>query len=333
MPNAFTIEIWTLYSLGTAVLFLRFFARWKVVGFYQMQYDDAMAFLCLLLFTLEVSMIDLVGRFGSNVGLTEADRAALPQAMIDRMSTGSKIATTSFFAYIFLIYSLKACLIFFFLRITLGLRQRIVVLWNAGIAALFLLGSLLAFILPCLPFTNRFQVYPDPGPQCRGSVEAQWVISIGDILTDLILIGLVFTLMRGLRLPMTKKLMIGGMLASGGIVTTAAILRLYFTLKGMDYLPQAVLWAVRESFIAIFAVNISPIRPLFSPSKWIKPSHYIHSQQPHSDYMLGTNSRVGNSTLSSKVWRQNDFMELGSIQSQERVFQSGQGIQANSDVK
>lgn len=41
--------------------------------------------------------------------------------------------------------------------------------------------------------------------------------------------------------------MIGGMLASGGIVTTAATLRLYFALKGQDYLPQAVLWTVRES--------------------------------------------------------------------------------------
>lgn len=41
--------------------------------------------------------------------------------------------------------------------------------------------------------------------------------------------------------------MIGGMLASGGIVTTAAILRLYFTLKGMNHLQQAILWAVRES--------------------------------------------------------------------------------------
>jgi hypothetical protein len=60
----------------------------------------------------------LKGHFGSNVGSSDADWAALPQAIKDRMSTGSKIATTSLFAYIFLIYSLKACLILFFLRIT-----------------------------------------------------------------------------------------------------------------------------------------------------------------------------------------------------------------------
>ena len=46
--------------------------------------------------------------------------------------------------------------------------------------------------------------------------------------------------------------MIGGMLASGGIVTAAAILRLYFTLQGMNNLQQAILWAVRES-VSYFA--------------------------------------------------------------------------------
>lgn len=48
MANAFTVEIWTLYALGTVILLLRFFARWKVVGFRQMQGDDAMAVLCLV---------------------------------------------------------------------------------------------------------------------------------------------------------------------------------------------------------------------------------------------------------------------------------------------
>jgi len=315
------------------IFFLRFFARWKVVGFRQMKGDDAVAALCLLLFTLEVSMIELVGHFGSNVGSSDADRAALPQAMRDRMSTGSKIATTSFFAYIFLIYSLKACLILFFLRITLGLWQRMLVLWNAGISALFLFGSLLAFILPCRPFAKRFQVYPNPGPECTGSTEAQWVISTGDILTDLILVFVVFTLMWGLKLPIVKKLMIGGMLASGGIVTTAAILRLYFTLKGMDHLQQAILWAVRESFVAIIAVNLSPIRPLFSPSKWIKSANYHSTHHPNSNYALGRNSRIGASRLSSKVQKQTDFLELGSMQSEERIVESGDGVFADSGTK
>jgi hypothetical protein len=60
----------------------------------------------------------VIGHFGSNVGSTDAERAALPQTLKDRMSTGSRIATSSLFAYIFLIYFLKACIWFFFLRIT-----------------------------------------------------------------------------------------------------------------------------------------------------------------------------------------------------------------------
>jgi hypothetical protein len=41
--------------------------------------------------------------------------------------------------------------------------------------------------------------------------------------------------------------MVGAVLASGGIVTVASILRLLFPLKGMNYLPLAILWAVIES--------------------------------------------------------------------------------------
>jgi hypothetical protein len=43
------------------------------------------------------------------------------------------------------------------------LWQRKVVMWNGALCMIFLLGSLLSFILPCMPFTKRFQVYPDPG--------------------------------------------------------------------------------------------------------------------------------------------------------------------------
>ena len=54
MANPFTVEIWTLYSLGVTIFILRFFARWKVVGFRQMQADDAMAVLCLVCFRLDI---------------------------------------------------------------------------------------------------------------------------------------------------------------------------------------------------------------------------------------------------------------------------------------
>ena len=88
-------------------------------------------------------------------------------------------------------------------------------------------------------------------------------------------------------------------------------------------------------FIAIFAVNISPIRPLFSPSKWIKSSRYNNtSQQLQSNYAAhGRSSRVGDSRFSSKVCGQDEFIELGSSQSVERIIESGQDVYADTGAK
>jgi hypothetical protein len=83
-------------------------------------------------------------------------------------------------------------------------------------------------------------------------------------------------------------------------------------------------------FVAIFAVNLSPIRPLFSPSKWIKSANYYSTHNPNSNYAL---SRIGESRLSSKVRKQTDFLELGSTQSEERIIESGEGVYADRGTK
>ena len=48
MVTAFQTELWTEYSIGSFVLFLRLFARIKVVGIRHLQFDDLFAFLGLV---------------------------------------------------------------------------------------------------------------------------------------------------------------------------------------------------------------------------------------------------------------------------------------------
>jgi hypothetical protein len=131
--------------------------------------------------------------------------------------------------------------------------------------------------------------------------------------------------------------MIGGLLASGGLVTIAAILRCYFAIAGKNQLEKAILWTVRESvshsraspsigllgklivvkFVAIFAVNLSAIRPLFSSSKWIKSS----PQQSQSNYTPRRNTIAGSLWLSSSGSGQTDTMEFTSTEIVGKVLQ------------
>lgn len=48
----FQKEAWTEYGIGTLVLFLRYFARWKAVGFKEWQGDDYFAIAVLVFWTV-----------------------------------------------------------------------------------------------------------------------------------------------------------------------------------------------------------------------------------------------------------------------------------------
>ncbi len=48
----FQTEAWTEYGIGVLVLFLRFFARWKTVGFKGWQSDDWFAVASLFFWTV-----------------------------------------------------------------------------------------------------------------------------------------------------------------------------------------------------------------------------------------------------------------------------------------
>lgn len=52
MATPFQTEAWTEYGLGTLVLLLRYFARWKSVGFMGWKGDDYFALAALVFWTV-----------------------------------------------------------------------------------------------------------------------------------------------------------------------------------------------------------------------------------------------------------------------------------------
>lgn len=52
----FQIEAWVEYGIGVLILFVRFFARWKTVGFQGRKGDDYFAIAALIFWTVSVTM-------------------------------------------------------------------------------------------------------------------------------------------------------------------------------------------------------------------------------------------------------------------------------------
>lgn len=125
-------------------------------------------------------MLELIGQYGTNIGLTDEQRAALSPAEEARLVFGSKCLMAGWTCYVTLIWSLKACMLFFYNRLTygilhpdprpiltscdrLGLTQQKLVKFNALLCAGTFVAVIFTIFLHCRPIERHFQVYPDPG--------------------------------------------------------------------------------------------------------------------------------------------------------------------------
>ncbi|KAF4808461.1 hypothetical protein CGCSCA5_v012418 [Colletotrichum siamense] len=235
MATPFQTEAWTEYGLGVIVILLRIFARWRIIGF-NWQGDDYFAVLCLIFWTLELCMLELIGQNGTNIGITDEIGATLTPQEIAKFEFGSKCLLAGWNFYVTLIWCLKACILFFFSRIT------------------------------------NWQVVPYPGDECTLAVPNYLSLVVLNVTTDMCIVSIPLPLLWTVKLSIKRKLAIGVLLCSGVFVMIAALLRCILSLKDIDGINVSTIWAIRETFVGIIAVNAACIRPLFSSAHWLSSS-------------------------------------------------------------
>ncbi|KAK1970016.1 hypothetical protein LY78DRAFT_722089 [Colletotrichum sublineola] len=271
MATPFQTEAWTEYGFGVLVILLRIFSRWKIVGF-NWQGDDYFAVLCLIFWTLELVMLELIGQNGTNIGITDEIGATLTAEEIVKFEFGSKCLLAGWNFYVTLIWCLKACILFFFSRITLATRQQRIVKWTAIATILAYVGVILTIWCHCTPVQKNWQVVPFPGDQCTLAVANYLSLVVLNISTDMLIVSIPLPLLWAVKLSLKRKLAIGVLLCSGIFVMIAALLRCILSLKDINGINVSTIWAIRETFVGIIAVNAACIRPLFSNSRWLKSS-------------------------------------------------------------
>ncbi|KAF4207618.1 hypothetical protein CNMCM8927_002695 [Aspergillus lentulus] len=283
MPQAtpFQKEAWTEYGIGVLIILGRIFARWKVVGVKNWQGDDYFAIIAMLFWTAELTMLELIGQHGANIGLTDAQRAALTPEQVKSLVSGSKCLLAGWTCYVTLIWCLKACMLFFYNRLTLGLMQQKLVKINAVVCVFSYIAVIFTIYFHCLPIQKHWQIYPDPGEQCTVDRINYIVLAVTNVCTDAVLVSIPVPLLAKVRLALRRKLVIGVLLCGGVFVMCAALLRCILSLQSINSINTSTIWAIRETFVAIIAVNAPCIKPLFSSSVWLGSSKDPSSKNAH----------------------------------------------------
>ncbi|KKK16274.1 hypothetical protein ARAM_003165 [Aspergillus rambellii] len=305
MPTPFQKEAWTEYGVGVVILLTRIVARIKVVGVKGWQGDDYFAIISLIFWTAALTMLELIGQHGTNIGLTDEQRAALTPEEIASVVFGSKCLLAGWTCYVTLIWSLKACMLFFYQRLTLGLVQQKLVKFNAVLCVCTYIAVIFTIFLHCRPLARHLQVYPDPGLNCSADYVNYIVVAVTNITTDAILVFIPIPIIAKVRLELRRKLMIGVLLCGGVFVMTATLLRCILSLKSINSIDNSTIWAIRETFVAIIAVNAPCIKLLFSSSIWLRSSSKdpLSGQAPadarSSSYVLSAMAQSKRSQLGS----------------------------------
>ncbi|RHZ63410.1 uncharacterized protein CDV56_100707 [Aspergillus thermomutatus] len=284
----FQKEAWTEYGIGVFIILGRIFARWKVVGVKNWQGDDYFAIVSLLFWTAELTMLELIGQHGANIGLSAAQRAAMTPEQVKSLVIGSKCLLAGWTCYVTLIWSLKACMLFFYNRLTLGLMQQKLVKVNAVLCLCTYVAVIFTIFFHCHPIQKHWQINPDPGANCTVDSINYIVIAVTNVSyvsynessreetnqsrTDAILVTIPIPLLAKVRLALRRKLVIGVLLCGGVFVMCATLLRCILSLQSIDSINTSTIWAIRETFVAIIAVNAPCIKPLFSSSVWLGSS-------------------------------------------------------------
>ncbi|KFG79052.1 hypothetical protein MANI_029472 [Metarhizium anisopliae] len=297
----FQVEAWTEYAIGMTVLVSRIAYRIHVVG-WNWHGDDYFALAAAVFFTGETAMLEMIGKWGSIVGMTDDKALSLTHAEKERIVKGSKADMAGWCLYITLIWCLKACMLFFYRRLTLETRQRRLVIIAAVACVFSYMATIGVVLLRCLPFHKNWQIYPYPGDNCGSPNQIFFTLVATNVSTDLLILYIPLPLLWIVRLPWSKKLVYGLWLTTGMFVIIASLLRCVLSIKDATKVDVSTIWAIRETFVGIISVNA----PILGP--WIirKCTNMVHSISSNDR----SESDVGNRGISIvTIGRQNHRLE------------------------
>lgn len=293
-------EQWTEYSIGMVVFLLRFFARWKVVGMRGLSWDDSFIFIAMILWTVDSVTVQIINDNGSIVGLNEETAALLSDEEAARIKLGSQALFVAWISYVTLIWSLKASLLVFYSRLTLGLWQQKFIKIMAVVCVVAYVAVVLVLFLHCTPIERNWQAKPYPGDKCAITVANYLVVASFNVITDAGILAIPLPLVWKVQIPLARKIVIGILLSSGVFVITAALLRCVLSLISVANIGNSTIWGIRETFVSLIAISAPAIKPLFNRNRLNGRTGDKNTGQSGPYRRFNDSKSVGVATIGSK---------------------------------
>ncbi|KAJ5883502.1 uncharacterized protein N7473_010388 [Penicillium subrubescens] len=251
----FERETWTLYSVGVLGAVLRFVARIRRLGIRNLQVDDYLMMFAVVWYTiLSVALNSVATGGGSNL-MTDEDKANLTPKTHAERERGSKWVFVSEHAFILCIWSLKACMLVIYSRITEGLKQRKWINYIAIYVAIGFVATELSLFLICRPITNYWAV-PTPDDQCSSYQYYEIVQGSFSISADVFMLLVAIPMLLQVRVPMKQKLILLLLFGMGIFVIVAAVLNKVYCLVPALISYVYMNWYFREATVAILVTNL-----------------------------------------------------------------------------
>lgn len=254
MCSFYVLQLWSKLTC------LFSYARIHRLGFRGLAIDDYLMVAAFSCYTALVVCLNLVVAGGGSNLFPPEEFSTFTQEDIDERIKGSKIVVISEQAMLNTIYTIKACMLIMYTRLTMGLRQQRMVKGIAIYVACGWVGTELAFFLACRPFAGYWAV-PPPNPQCTTLENFAITQAVFNISSDLLMLGVMLPLLVQVNLPFRQKIALMLIFSMGSFVIIAALLTKIFNLSDLYstiYMP----WYVREASTAMYVANLPLIWPL-----------------------------------------------------------------------
>ncbi|KAJ6442495.1 acetamidase [Purpureocillium lavendulum] len=322
--SSLAAESWTWYGLTWLVVVIRMVSQILLRGSVKkLKPDDGLMLFAMATDTVLIVCMNIISHTNSNL-IDPNEPATLTPEDIKQRVFGSKMVLVSEQMQILTIWTVKACLLLMYHRLTLSLKGNLIVKIVAGYVAVgFVVMEVLYLGVWCRPFSQYWAVPPD-NPQCSAATNHLITNAVLNISSDLMIIMIPMPIFLQSRISLKKKIVLCTVFALGGFTILSAILNKYYSFSE-PYGSAWTFWYIRESSTAIIVANLpltwTLFRRMFNLRSFNGGSDYSKTRSGHPTSTVrsqGQRRNPGRSYISAGEGR-DGMHDLGPAESQEQI--------------
>ncbi|KAF7546070.1 hypothetical protein G7Z17_g8685 [Cylindrodendrum hubeiense] len=308
--SALLTELWIWYAVTMLVVIARMISRRLLYGSFRgTRIDDYLMMGTIVTYTALLVVVKILTHVPTNL-INPADHIVLTEESRKERAYGSKLVIVTEQMQMITIWSVKACLLIMYSRLTTSLRQNYLVKIVAGYVAFsFVLMEILFFAVWCRPFHFYWQVPPDD-LNCSAETNHMITNAVLNISTDILIIALPMPVFIQSQLPLKRKIVLVAVFLLGAFTILAAALSKYYSLA-IPYGSEWIYWYIREVSTAIITANL--------PFTWTLLQRMFRLGSFHAKYGKSSGQRTGDGPTRLR----SAYGNLGSRTGEERRTRSG----------